>query len=333
MFWVQSVAMSPPEEFHHELSAGPEDAGRRLDQFLAAALPELSRSRLKSLIQAGRLTSGGATITEPSYRVKPGQAFALRVPAPRPATPKAQAIALDILYEDDDLVVIDKPAGLVVHPAPGNPDATLVNALIAHCGDSLSGIGGVQRPGIVHRLDKETSGLLVAAKNDAAHAGLARQFADRSLSRVYLALVWGVPRPREGEIAGNIGRHPTRRKQMAVLRRGGRPALTRYRVVEVFGDEAAAAVECRLATGRTHQIRVHLAWRGHGVIGDPVYGGRRRKGGRGGGGVLAEAAAAMARQALHARALSFRHPRTGETMRFESPLPADMADLVAALRG
>jgi len=312
------------------LRAGPEDAGRRLDQFLSEALPGLSRSRLKSLIQAGRLTTGGATITEPSYRVKPGQAFALRVPAPRPATPAAQAIALDIVYEDDDLVVIDKPAGLVVHPAPGNPDETLVNALIAHCGESLSGIGGVQRPGIVHRLDKETSGLLVAAKNDAAHAGLARQFADRSLSRAYLALVWGTPRPSEGEIAGNIGRHPVNRKRMAVLRRGGRAALTRYRVVEIFAGGAASAVECRLATGRTHQIRVHLAWRGHGVIGDPVYGGKRRKGG--GRPALTEAAAGMTRQALHARALAFRHPRTGEAMRFESPLPADMAALAAALR-
>ena len=311
------------------MRAGPKEAGRRLDQFLSDALPGISRSRLKSLIQAGRLTAGGATITEPSYRVKPGQAFTLCVPAPRPATPAAQAIALEIVYEDDDLVVIDKPAGLVVHPAPGNPDATLVNALIAHCGESLSGIGGVQRPGIVHRLDKETSGLLVAAKNDAAHAGLARQFAARSLSRAYLALVWGCPRPSEGEIAGNIGRHPVNRKRMAVLRRGGRAALTRYRVLEIFAGGAAAAVECRLATGRTHQIRVHLAWRGHGVIGDPVYGGGRRKGGR--RAALAEAAAGMTRQALHARALSFRHPRTGEAMRFESPLPADMTALIAAL--
>ncbi len=312
------------------MRAGPEDAGRRLDQFLSGALPEISRSRLKSLIQAGRLTAGGATITEPSYRVKPDQAFALCIPAPRPATPVGQAIALDIVYEDDDLVVIDKPAGLVVHPAPGNPDATLVNALIAHCGESLSGIGGVQRPGIVHRLDKETGGLLVVAKNDAAHAGLARQFADRSLSRTYLALVWGVPRPSEGEIAGNIGRHPVKRKRMAVLRRGGRAALTRYRVVETFAGGAASAVECRLATGRTHQIRVHLAWRGHGVIGDPVYGGGRRKGGR--DAAPTEAAAGMTRQALHARVLAFRHPRSGETLRFESPLPADMAALIAALR-
>src|SRR4029077_5636052 len=257
---------SPPP-----VAAGAEDAGERLDRFLARRLSGLSRSRLKQLIETGRVSESGATLSDPSQKVKAGQVFQLDLPPVAPATPLGQAMDLAIVYEDEDLIVIDKPAGMVVHPAPGNPDKTLVNALIAHCGESLSGIGGERRPGIVHRLGKDTSGLLVAAKNDAAHHALAADFAARRIDRHYLAVVWGMPSPREGEISGPIGRHPVDRKRMAVVRRGGKPALTHYRVVAALGL-SASLVECRLATGRTHQIRVHLASIGHPLLGDPVYG-------------------------------------------------------------
>ncbi len=311
------------------MHAGSADAGARLDTLLAGRLGGLSRSRVKALIQAGRLSAGGATIADPSYRVKRGQRFELSVPEAAPAVPRAQAIELAVVYEDADIIVLDKPAGMVVHPAPGNPDRTLVNALIAHCGASLSGIGGVLRPGIVHRLDKDTSGLLVAAKNDAAHAALSAQFATRTLVRGYRAVVIGAPVPASGEIAGNIGRSPANRKKMAVLRRGGRPALTRYRVLRPLGG-VASLLECRLETGRTHQIRVHLAHIGHAVIGDPLYGGRRRRG----AGVperLKGALAGFHRQALHAFVLELRHPTSGERHRFESDLPNDMKGLIARL--
>ena len=247
------------------------EAGERLDRMLARRFGDLSRTRLKHLVEDGRVSVDGATITNPSERVKPGQRVAVAVPAATTALPAAQAMTLDIRYEDADLLVLQKPAGLVVHPAPGNADGTLVNALLAHCGESLAGIGGVRRPGIVHRLDKDTSGLMVIAKTERAHAKLAADFAARRIERAYLAVVWGVPSPRAGEIVGAIGRNPANRKSMAVVRRGGKPALTRYRVLRVFKD-VAALVECRLATGRTHQIRVHLAERGHPVIGDPIYG-------------------------------------------------------------
>ncbi|MEE8203132.1 MAG: RluA family pseudouridine synthase [Alphaproteobacteria bacterium] len=322
--------MSPKDAVRHTVRVGAGDAGLRLDRFLADALPGLSRNRIKALVQAGRLDAGGETIADPSYRVKPGQELALSVPEAAPAAPRGQAIALDVVYEDADVIVVDKPAGLVVHPAPGNPDSTLVNALIAHCGDSLSGIGGVQRPGIVHRLDKDTGGLIVVAKNDAAHAGLSAQFASRTLTRAYQAIVWGVPNPTAGRITGNIGRSPVNRKKMAVLRRGGRPALTRYRVVRALGG-IASLVECRLESGRTHQIRVHLAARGHPLIGDPLYGrGRRQR-----HATLAEPArqllAGFRRQALHAYRLEFRHPASHQPLSFESGLPDDMKALIAAL--
>ena len=313
------------------MSVGRADAGHRLDRVLAAALGGLSRSRIKALIAAGRVRleapeGGGATITEPAYRVKPGQRFVVVEPRPAPARPRPQAIALRVVYEDADIVVVDKPAGLVVHPAPGHRDATLVNALIAHCGASLSGIGGVLRPGIVHRLDKDASGLIVAAKNDAAHAALVRQFATRALSRTYQAVVWGVPAPAAGRIVGNIGRSPRNRKKMAVLAAGGRPAATRYRLTEAFAG-VASLLALRLETGRTHQIRVHLAHTGHPVVGDPVYGRRRA-----GASPAARLAAAFPRQALHAHALVLCHPRRGETMRFSAPLPADMRALLDGLR-
>ena len=309
------------------------EAGERLDRVLAAHLGGLSRTRLKRLVEDGHVSLGGATICDPSFRVKPGQRYAVLVPPPEDDRPQAQAMALDIRYEDEHLIVLDKPAGLVVHPAPGNPDRTLVNALIAHCGVSLAGIGGVRRPGIVHRLDKDTSGLMVAAKTELAHARLAADFAARRIERAYRAFVWGVPVPAAGEIDAAIGRSPRDRKKMAVVTRGGKSAVTRYRVVASFAA-LAAEVECRLATGRTHQIRVHLAARHHPLIGDASYGGAR---GAGRLGALPEEArsalAAFPRQALHAAMLGFTHPATGAALRFESRLPPDLAALAALLDG
>jgi len=329
-------------------------AGARLDRLLADALPGQSRTRLKALIEAGcvRATAPpdaapdgpatgppdgprtgpqtGEVITDPSYRVKQGQIFDIFIPDPRPATPLPQAMALDIIHEDADVIVIDKPPGLVVHPAPGNPDGTLVNALLAHCGSELAGIGGVRRPGIVHRLDKGTSGLMVVAKTQAAHAALSEQFARRAIERVYLALVWGVPSPRAGEIAGNIGRSSRNRKKMAVRRVGGRTALTRYRVRQCFG-ETASLVECRLATGRTHQIRVHMAHKGHPVIGDPVYGGGLTPSRRRAVGAAAGLIEALGRQALHAATLGFTHPASAERVNYEINLPCNLSELVSSL--
>ena len=320
-----------------EVAIADAQAGERLDRALAAARPELSRSRLKALIEQGHLrllgpAGSAATIDDPALRVKPGQVFALTLPAAAPAQPVGQTMDLKIAYEDDDLIVIDKPAGLVVHPAPGNPDRTLVNALIAHCGASLSGIGGERRPGIVHRIDKDTSGLIVAAKNDAAHKALSEAFAAHDIERAYLCLVWGVPAPLSGEITGNIGRHPVDRKRMAVVAKGGKHAVTRYRVLKSFGL-GAALVECRLLTGRTHQIRVHMAKIGHPLIGDPVYGkptpARRARLSP----AARKAAEGFPRQALHAALLGFRHPRTGEALAWRSELPPDLQALELSLQG
>jgi 23S rRNA pseudouridine1911/1915/1917 synthase len=318
-------------ESQYSLRAGDERA--RLDKFLALAVPDISRNRLKGLIESGQVRVGGETIAEPAYRVKPGEQVELTVPkVSDDAAPKAQAMALDIRYEDSDLIVINKPAGLVVHPAAGNYDNTLVNGLMAHCGTSLSGIGGVRRPGIVHRLDKDTSGLLVAAKNDAAHAGLASQFEAHSLDRAYLALVWGSPLPPRGTIEGNIGRSERNRKKMAVLKRGGRAARTHYRVMEHLANNSWSLIECRLETGRTHQIRVHLTARGYTVVGDQVYGGSRRNSAK----TLPEKATAALenwnRQALHAYRLGFKHPISGERVELESDPPEDMQALIAAGR-
>ncbi len=310
-------------------------AGERVDRFLAAALaerlPGLTRSRLKSLIEEGRVRLGGATLDEPSRRVKPGQVLLVTPAAPTPAEPEGQAMDLAVVYEDADLIVVDKPAGLVVHPAPGNPDRTLVNALIAHCGPSLRGVGGVQRPGIVHRLDKDTSGLLVAAKHDLAHQGLARQFAERTIERRYLALVWGLPSPLEGTIEGNIGRDARNRQRMALVRSGGKPALTRYRVLKALSGGTVSLIECRLMTGRTHQIRVHLTSAGHPLLGDPVYG--RATAGR-----MARlpeparnAVQRLGRQALHAETLGFEHPVSKNRLIFQSALPDDLKSLLEIL--
>jgi 23S rRNA pseudouridine1911/1915/1917 synthase len=317
-----------------EVAIAADDAGDRLDRALQRQLPELSRTRLKQLILDGRVESGGRMLRDPAQRPSPGAIVTLLLPEPEPAEPEAQPIALDICFEDEHLIVIDKPAGMVVHPAPGNPEGTLVNALLAHCGPSLAGIGGIRRPGIVHRLDKDTSGLLVAAKTEAAHRVLADDFAARRIERAYSAAVWGVPVPASGEIAGNIGRSAANRKKMAVVAGArGKPAVTRYRVDRRFGGAGigvAALLECRLLTGRTHQIRVHLANIGHAVIGDPVYGGRARGAVSRLGPAGAEIAA-FPRQALHAMLLGFVHPGTGEALRFESAPPADMARLISNL--
>ena len=311
------------------------EGGLRLDRALVALFPDLSRARLQDLIRDGHVNRDGAPARDPAQKVAAGTRIGLTLPPPVPAVPAAEAADLQIVYEDGDLIVVDKPAGLVVHPAPGHESGTLVNALIAHCGASLSGIGGVRRPGIVHRLDKDTSGLIVVAKNDAAHQGLTAQFADHGrtgpLERAYAAVVWGLPQPRAGTIRANLARSRYHREKIAVVSdESGRHAVTHYAVTEVYPE--AALVRCQLETGRTHQIRVHLAHRSHPLLGDPVYGGAfRTKAAR----LAPDARAALTalgRQALHAALLGFSHPRTGETLRFESPLPADLAALVAHLR-
>jgi 23S rRNA pseudouridine1911/1915/1917 synthase len=318
---------------------GAGEGGERLDRFLsqaAAALElALSRTRLKALIEAGQVTINGAEARDPAARVAAGGRIALTVPPAEDAAVGGEDLPLTIVFEDANLLVVDKPAGLVVHPAPGHAAGTLVNALIRHCGDSLSGIGGVKRPGIVHRLDKDTSGLLVIAKNDAAHQGLAALFADHgrsgSLRREYRALVWGAPERQTGTVAAAIGRHPFNREKMAVVAdKRGRTAVTHWRVEETLGP--ASLVACRLETGRTHQIRVHLAHIGHPLLGDSVYGaGFKTKASRLSGAARA-ALDALGRQALHAAILAFDHPITGEPLAFESPLPEDLSNLVNVLR-
>ncbi len=317
-----------------QVSAGADDKGARLDRFLADRIKELSRTRLKALILEGAVEVSGRTVRDPEYRVNAGDEIALAIPEAEPAKPAAEKIPLDIVYEDGDVVVIDKPAGLVVHPAAGNRTGTLVNALIAHCGASLSGIGGEKRPGIVHRLDKDTSGLLVVAKNDRAHRSLSAQFADHgrtnNLSRGYLAFAWGVPKPERGIIDAPVARDPRSRVKMAV-RKGGKEAVTHYEVLRKYAGSdskpVASMIACELETGRTHQIRVHLAKAGHPLLGDAVYGaGFRSK-----TALLPQKAqtalAALNRQALHAYRLAFSHPATGKLLAFESKLPAELAAL------
>jgi 23S rRNA pseudouridine1911/1915/1917 synthase len=310
------------------------DKGERLDRYLARDVSGLSRSRLKALILAGEVTIDGTTIRDPGHRVNFGDIIALTIPADEPPVPQGEAIPLSVVYEDAEVIVIDKPKGLVVHPAAGNRTGTLVNALIAHCGASLSGIGGVKRPGIVHRLDKDTTGLLVVAKNDAAHRALAAQFADHGrtgpLKRSYLAFVWGTPDRRKGTIDAPLGRHRQARDRIAV-RPDGRPAVTHYEVLETYpgadGKPVASLIACRLETGRTHQIRVHLAHIGHPLLGDQAYGtGFKTK-----ATLLSPAAAAalegLGRQALHAHILGFQHPTSDQSLEFKSALPGDLARL------
>ncbi|WP_338663340.1 RluA family pseudouridine synthase [Pararoseomonas sp. SCSIO 73927] len=304
-------------------------AGDRLDRAFAG-MGGLSRSRVKALVEGGHAARDGAVTRDSSEALRPGAVYTLGVPPPEAATPLPQAMDLTILFEDRDLIVLDKPAGLVVHPAPGNPDGTLVNAILAHAGEELSGIGGEKRPGIVHRLDKETSGVMVVAKSEAAHHALSTAFAERDLERSYLALAWGVPSPAAGSVEAAIGRHPADRKRMAVVTRGGKHALTHFATERAWGT-ACALVRCRLATGRTHQIRVHMAHIGHPLVGDPVYCRRVPAVSRGLPDASREALLAFPRQALHAQSLGFRHPVTGAPLSFSSPLPPDMAALVEAL--
>jgi len=310
--------------------AAPIARGQRLDRFLADAIGTLSRSRVKALIEQGFARSDGRVLSEPAELVRPGATYVLDLPPPAPATPQPQAIPFAILYEDADLIVLDKPAGLVVHPAPGNQDGTLVNALLAHCGEQFTGIGDERRPGIVHRLDKDTSGVLVVAKTQPASTALTAAFAARDLDRAYLALVWGLPNPLAGDIEGAIGRDPRERKRMAVVARNGKAALTHYRTLRAWGT-AVALVECRLASGRTHQIRVHLATRGNPVVGDPLYLRRVPAVARALPESVRHRLLDFPRQALHATRLGFAHPRTGQPLSFTTEPPPEMAALIAAL--
>ena len=306
-----------------EVRLSPAHAGWRLDRALAAAVPTLSRERLKALIRSGALSEGA--VRDPATKVKGDEAFTLAVPDPEPADNVAQDIPLSILFEDDHLLVLDKPAGLVVHPAAGNRDGTLVNALLHHCAGRLSGIGGVARPGIVHRLDKDTSGLMLVAKTDVAHEGLAKQFEAHSIDRRYRAIVGGVPRLASGKVDAPLARSSANRKKIAVQEEGrGKRAVTHWRVIEPLRE--AALVECRLETGRTHQVRVHMASIGHALLGDPVYGGGSKSHRK----LLHQLG--FHRQALHSAEVAFIHPVTKDRLSFASPLPSDMQQLFNALR-
>jgi 23S rRNA pseudouridine1911/1915/1917 synthase len=326
------------------LIAGQDAAGRRIDAWVAQALAGgLSRSRVKALIEDGDVTINGLPVKAPHQKIQRGDRIEITIPEPEDPEPKGEDIPLDVLYEDEDLIVVVKPAGLVVHPAAGNWTGTLVNALIHHCGASLSGIGGVKRPGIVHRLDKETSGVMVVAKNDMAHASLSAQFADHGktmkLERAYQAVVWGLPRPQKGTIDAPLGRSGDRVKRAVVSASAedARHAVTHYEVIERYHERPdataiAARIVCRLETGRTHQIRVHMAYVGHPLLGDPDYGAAFKTKVN----LLPDTARPIVnrfrRQALHAYLLQIEHPRTGEVMRFESELPADLMELIDALR-
>lgn len=312
------------------------DVGLRLDKFLSKTFKDMSRARLQTLIRDGHVSANASstsdTIVSPSYSVKLGDTFSLKLPEAVDADPQPEDIPLNVIFEDAHLIVVNKPAGMVVHPAPGSPSGTLVNALLHHCGDSLSGIGGVKRPGIVHRIDKDTSGLLVMAKHDKAHNGLAVQFADHSIERLYHAVCKGHPNPASDRITGNIGRNTNDRKKMAVVKSGGKAAATHYRTLARFqqaGHALASHIECKLETGRTHQVRVHMLSRGNPLIGDPVYA-------RGSlpsviKGTARASLQAFKRQALHAKTLGFDHPVTGQAFKFECDLPYDFDELLNGL--
>ena len=318
--------MSEPKNFTFIVEHS--DSGLRLDKFLTQKIEDVSRTSLQYLIEKGHVIINAQPASEPSQKVRENQLIEVRIPPPVEATPTPQNIPLDILFEDDDLLVLNKTAGMVVHPAPGNPEGTLVNALLSHCGDSLSGINGVKRPGIVHRLDKETSGLLVVAKNDKAHSHLAHQLTTREMGRTYWALVWGMLIPQEGTIEGSIVRHPHHRQRMTI-RSNGKFARTHYKVLHYYG-KLASLVECRLDTGRTHQIRVHLTAKGHPLIGDKMYGKIPRT-------IPAEMKTYLedtwppGRQALHAKTLSFEHPTTKKWLEFSTEAPEDIHSLIDML--
>lgn len=298
---------------HIEITA--EESGERIDALLARLVPELTRSAAQRLLEEGLVTLGGVPVKK-NRRTEPGEVYAALLPEPELPEPEPQDIPLDIVYEDADVVVVNKPRGMVVHPAPGHPDGTLVNALLWHCGESLSGVGGERRPGIVHRIDKDTSGLIIAAKNDYAHLALSAQLADRSLSRVYEAVARGEFREEAGTVDAPIGRHPTERKRMAVTERGSRPAVTHWEVIARC--RGWTHIRCRLETGRTHQIRVHMAYIGHPLLGDMVYGAKKPERGLEG-------------QCLHARELKFLHPRTGEEIHLSTELPEYFQQVLASL--
>lgn len=329
-----------------------EDPPKRLDKAVSRDVPAeatLSRTRLARLIEAGSLSVDGVVVQDPKARVAEGAVISILVEEAEDSHIGPEGIALDVIFEDDDLIVINKPAGMVVHPAPGTPSGTLVNALLHHCGDNLSGVGGVKRPGIVHRIDKETSGLLVVAKSDAAHQGLAAQFEKHTVERYYRAICYGVPDANDPRLRGvkgtsfepgnilklttQLARHKFDRQRQAVLFQGGRHAVTRARIVEPFGTPAVAAlIECWLETGRTHQIRVHMTHAGHSLVGDPTYGGKRKLAAKSLTPGAIAAVQSFPRQALHAAVLGFVHPVSGESLRFEAPLPQDMTDLIDSLR-
>jgi 23S rRNA pseudouridine1911/1915/1917 synthase len=328
-----------------------ENPPKRLDKAVSRDVPEeatLSRTRLARLIEAGQLEVDGKIVTDAKARVEEGATISIIVEEAEDSHIGPEDIPLEVIFEDDDLIVINKPAGMVVHPAPGTPSGTLVNALLHHCGENLSGVGGVKRPGIVHRIDKETSGLLVVAKSDAAHQGLAAQFEKHTVERYYRAVCYGVPDGNDPRLRGvkgasfepgnilklttQLARHKTDRQKQAVLFQGGRHAITRARIVDSFGTPPVVAlIECWLETGRTHQIRVHMAHAGHGLVGDPVYGGKRKLAAKALSTQAAAAVQGFPRQALHAAVLGFVHPVSGEDMRFEAPLPQDMATLLDTL--
>ncbi len=321
-----------------EITVADAQSGTRLDRFLASALPDISRSRLKALIKAGQVLrhigENHQPINSASVPVKMGEIYSLTIPEAEDADPVAEDIPLDIIFEDDDLVVVNKVAGMVVHPAAGSPNGTLVNALLHHCAGSLSGIGGIKRPGIVHRIDKDTSGLLVVAKHDKAHIKLSEQFADHSVERLYSAVCRGLPSPPDGRIEGALARHPKDRKKMAITDKGGKWAVTHYRSQQCFyssGHAVASLIECQLETGRTHQVRVHMASLSNPLIGDPIYGNPGRL--PSAVGTKARAAVqSFKRQALHARTLGFFHPISAKPFKFECALPHDMQSLLDALK-
>lgn len=328
--------MSQDETEYWQLEIKQSDVGQRLDKVLATNHDDLSRSRLKSLLTDGNLALNGTVFTSPSYKVRDGDSIKLTLPPPVSVETLAQDIPLDILHEDEAIIIVNKAAGMVVHPAEGNPDGTLVNALLGHCGDSLKGIGGEIRPGIVHRLDKDTSGVMVVAKDEVSLNFISAQFAERSLDRNYWALCWGRPYPAEGEVEAALGRHPKNRKKMAVVIRDGKYAKTYFKVLERFGtgvDKAAAAlIQCKLATGRTHQIRVHMTEIGHSIIGDPLYGRATKDRLKHLSDEVEEQVSKLDRQMLHARTLGFIHPITKEYVFFEVEPPEDFLVALATLR-
>ena len=316
----------------HHLTVANEERRLRLDKLLAQRLPELSRSRIQSLMTEGMVLLDNTIMDNANYRVKSGQSITLTLPPATKADPVPQNITLDIVFEDEHLLVVNKPSGMVVHPAPGNNDGTLVNALLYHCGDDLQGIGSVKRPGIVHRIDKDTSGLMVVAKTEPCHHGLIELFSRHAIKRSYQALVWGIPSPPRGTITGNIGRCPRNRKKMAVVSNGGKTAITHYRVLDTLAHGTVSLVECRLETGRTHQIRIHMTHVGTPLVGDPVYGNQSKSRQKH---FSAEAKIIMEsfnRQALHAKTLGFIHPITGENRLFESKLSNDLKALINTLQ-